>query len=72
MLSCVRWSLQLIQVLLLSAEFLQSTDEPHQCWVAVGIAIRVAQSLGLRLNSTSEESQYSQQAVELLRRVNEI
>lgn len=42
-----------IQRLLLLDQYLQSTDGPQQCWIFVGLAIRVAQSLGLDLPSTS-------------------
>lgn len=39
----------LIQCLLLMAQYLQSTDSAHQCWIVTGLAIRNAQSLGLHL-----------------------
>ncbi|KAJ9610571.1 hypothetical protein H2200_005348 [Cladophialophora chaetospira] len=42
-----------VQCLLLLAQYLQSTREPQQCWLFVGLAIRIAQSLGLDLPSTS-------------------
>lgn len=42
----------LIQCLLLMAQYLQSTDEAHQCWIVTGLAIRNAQSLGLHLPQT--------------------
>jgi hypothetical protein len=40
-------SIELVQTLLLLAQYLQSTDLPGLCWNIAGIAIRVAQSLGL-------------------------
>lgn len=42
----------LIQCLLLMAQYLQSTDSAHQCWIVTGLAIRNAQSLGLHLAGT--------------------
>ena len=62
------WSLQLLQALLVSAQFLQSTDEPHQCWLAVGVAIMVATSLGLHLNSTGARMRVASER-QLLRRL---
>lgn len=45
-------SLELIQFLLLMAQYLQSTDSAHQCWIVTGLAVRNAQSLGLHLPET--------------------
>ncbi|KAH8588230.1 fungal-specific transcription factor domain-containing protein [Bisporella sp. PMI_857] len=42
-------SIELIQCLLIMGQYLQSTNTPHQCWMVVGHAIRVAQGLGLHL-----------------------
>ncbi|KAJ5114253.1 hypothetical protein NUU61_000012 [Penicillium alfredii] len=42
----------LIQCLLLMAQYLQSTDSAHQCWIVTGLAIRNAQSLGIHLPQT--------------------
>ncbi|KAJ5614870.1 hypothetical protein N7528_008524 [Penicillium herquei] len=44
----------LIQCLLLMAQYLQSTDSAHQCWIVTGLAIRNAQSLGLHLPQTTD------------------
>ncbi|KFA56239.1 hypothetical protein S40293_00027 [Stachybotrys chartarum IBT 40293] len=48
-------SIELVQYLLLASQYLQSTDEPHQTWMVVGAAIRIAQGLGLHLNETAVE-----------------
>jgi hypothetical protein len=32
--------------------FLQSTNRPNRCWNVVGMAIRIAQGLGLHVEST--------------------
>ena len=40
-------SLELIQCLLLMGRYLQCTRNLHQTWMAVGSALRIAQSLGL-------------------------
>ena len=50
-------SVHTVQCLLLMAQYLQSTREPQQCWMFVGLAIRIAQSLGLDLPSTSTTTQ---------------
>lgn len=47
-------SLQLIQALILNAQYLQSTDMVNKCWTTVGQAIRVAQGIGVQVNRPSE------------------
>ncbi|KAH6867516.1 fungal-specific transcription factor domain-containing protein [Thelonectria olida] len=49
-------SILTVQCFLLSGQYLQSTNEPQQCWMFVGLAIRTAQSLGLDLPATSAEA----------------
>ncbi|KAK9452440.1 fungal-specific transcription factor domain-containing protein [Dipodascopsis uninucleata] len=44
-------SLMLIQALLLMGQYLQATHSPTECWNIVGLAIRVAQGLGLHHES---------------------
>lgn len=46
---------ELVQYLLLASQYLQSTDDPHQTWMVVGAAIRIAQGLGLHLSETAVE-----------------
>jgi hypothetical protein len=46
-------SLLLVQCFLLLGQYLQSSDDPEQCWIFVGFAIRIAQSLRLDISSTS-------------------
>lgn len=46
-------SVQVVQCLLLMGQYLQSTNHPHQTWMVVGAAIRIAQGLGLHLPETS-------------------
>lgn len=46
-------SLLTVQFFLLLGSYLQSTKDSQQCWIYVGLAIRVAQSLGLDRASTS-------------------
>jgi hypothetical protein len=48
-------SIELVQTLLLMGQYLQSTTNPHQCWMVIGHAIRIAQGLGLHLAETSAE-----------------
>jgi hypothetical protein len=40
-------NLALIQTLLIMAQYLQSTRYPNRCWNVVGLAVRMAQGLGL-------------------------
>lgn len=47
LLSCE--SVALVQTLLLMGQYLQSTDVPSTCWNSIGLAIRVAQGIGLHL-----------------------
>ena len=46
-------SVRQVQILLLFGLYLQSTNEPHQCWIYVGLAIRIAQNLELYRPETS-------------------
>ncbi|KAI8963458.1 hypothetical protein F5Y11DRAFT_365044 [Daldinia sp. FL1419] len=45
-------SIELVQYLLLLSQYLQSVTNPHQTWMVVGTAIRIAQGLGLHLPQT--------------------
>lgn len=60
--------LNLIQGLLLMGQYLQSTEWPHRCWVVVGLAIRVAQGLGINIPGTSSNLT-TQKEREMARRV---
>lgn len=42
----------IVQALLLTCLYLQSTDLAEKCWIVNGVAIRVAQSIGLHVNPT--------------------
>jgi len=42
-------SLDLVDCLLLMSRYLQCTNNPHQTWMVIGSAVRIAQSLGLHL-----------------------
>jgi hypothetical protein len=46
-------SLLTVQCFLLLGQYLQSTNNPQQCWIYVGFAIRIAQSLRLDIPPTS-------------------
>lgn len=48
-------SITSIQTFLIFAQYLQSTNNAYQCWIVVGHAIRMAQSLGLHLRDTTEK-----------------
>lgn len=61
-------SLERVQCLLMMGLFLQSTCQSHQCWMTIGSAIRMAQSLGLHLSSSSRPGQTFREA-EIARRV---
>ncbi|VUC27304.1 unnamed protein product, partial [Clonostachys rosea] len=47
-------SVQLVQALVLTAQYLQSTDMANRCWITIGNAIRVAQGIGVQLDRPSE------------------
>ncbi|KAH8897411.1 hypothetical protein GQ53DRAFT_803376 [Thozetella sp. PMI_491] len=47
-------TLSVVQLLLLTGVYLQSTVHANRCWNVVGSAIRTAQSLGLHLERTAE------------------
>lgn len=49
-------SVELVQYLLLTAQYLQCTSSPHHTWMVVGSACRIAQSLGLHLSATSDST----------------
>lgn len=61
-------SIRSVQAFLLLAQYLQSTNDSHQCWIVVGLAIRTAQSLGLHLPETSKGVS-SPRIRELLRKI---
>jgi hypothetical protein len=61
-------SLRLVQTLLIMGLYLQSTDDPHRCWVLIGISIRVAQGLGLHLPETTANMQVQSER-DLVRRI---
>jgi Fungal specific transcription factor domain len=43
-------SISLVQMLLLTGVYLQSTPHANRCWNSIGLAIRLAQSLGLHFD----------------------
>ncbi|KAL6898439.1 fungal-specific transcription factor domain-containing protein [Trichoderma evansii] len=61
-------SLSVVQWLLLSGVYLQSTSYASHCWNTVGLAIRLAQSLGLHLEYPGSKSE-SQLKREMRRRI---
>ena len=61
-------SFQLVQCLLIFGQYLQSSNNPHQCWMIIGLAVRTAQSLGLHLPETSARIR-SQRRQQMARRV---
>ncbi|CAI6100897.1 unnamed protein product [Clonostachys chloroleuca] len=61
-------SIELLQYLLLTSQYLQSTERPHQTWMVVGSAVRIAQGIGLHLSETSAEHSDPKER-ELLRRI---
>jgi hypothetical protein len=68
--SLSRGSVELIQALLLTAQYLQSTERSELYWNVVAIAVRVAQSLGLHVKSQiSPDSSKDQLDQETKRRV---
>jgi hypothetical protein len=43
------WTIEKIQILLLGARYLQSSNYPDECWTVLGLAIRIAHGLELHL-----------------------
>lgn len=48
-------SLSTVRLLLLTAVYLQSSNSPGACWNAVGLAIRLAQTIGLHAESDNDK-----------------
>lgn len=61
-------SVSVVQWLLLSGVYLQSTSYASHCWNTIGLAIRLAQSLGLHLENPGSRSE-SQLKREMKRRI---
>lgn len=61
-------SVSVVQWLLLSGVYLQSTKYASHCWNSIGLAIRLAQSLGLHLEHPGSKSE-SQLNREMRRRI---
>jgi Fungal specific transcription factor domain len=57
-----------VQCLLVLGQYLQSTNEPQECWIFVGLAVRAAQSLSLHQPSRTDHVQDSEKR-DLLRRI---
>ncbi|KIW24396.1 uncharacterized protein PV07_10114 [Cladophialophora immunda] len=62
-------SLAVIQTLLLMTQYLQSTPMPNRCWNCIGITCRLAQGLGLHVETPEGMRKWSPLAVEMRRRV---
>ncbi|KIW99851.1 uncharacterized protein Z518_10779 [Rhinocladiella mackenziei CBS 650.93] len=66
-------NLEMVQALLLMAQYLQSTDKPNYCWSLAGLAMRMAQAIGLHLQSTESTAangqKWDQVELEVRRRV---
>lgn len=62
-------SLPVIQTLLLMTQYLQSTPHPNRCWNCIGIACRMAQALGLYIESPRTKEGLSLLDLEMRRRV---
>ncbi len=61
-------SLELVQSMLLMGQYLQSTERSAKCWNVIGLAIRVAQGIGLHLDLPAT-TKCSQLEVEMRKRV---
>lgn len=66
-------SLPVVQMLVLTGVYLQSTQHASRCWNSVGLAIRVAQGLGLHLDPVEDRNSkgtiMSQAEIEMRRRI---
>jgi hypothetical protein len=61
-----RGSLEFVQTLLLTAQYLQSTQLWGMCWNMAGLAVRVAQGLGLHINPSESSRSTAGQSSSLL------
>lgn len=61
-------SVPIVQMLLLTGVYLQSDHQANRCWNVIGLAIRVAQSLGLHVESP-RHIRLSQKEREMRRRI---
>lgn len=62
-------SLQVVQLLLLRGVYLQYTSHANQCWNMVGVAVRVAQGLGLHMERDGSSLSTAIMMREMRRRV---
>lgn len=62
-------SLAMVQSLLLMAQYLQSTPFPSRCWNCIGMACRLAQGLGLHVESQRVHETLTPMDLEMRRRV---
>lgn len=61
-------SISLVQMLVLTTAYLQSTQYASRCWNSLGLAIRMAQSLGLHVDHHAQKN-ISQLELEMRRRI---
>jgi hypothetical protein len=61
-------SISLVQMLVLMAVYLQSTEYASRCWNSAGLAIRMAQSLGLHVDQNGRKNN-TQLEVQMRRRI---
>ena len=61
-------SIELISCFLLTGVYLQTVSIPRRCWMVIGHAIRMAQSLGLHLTEANADHQSSRRT-EVARRI---
>ncbi|EME41620.1 C6 transcription factor-like protein [Dothistroma septosporum NZE10] len=61
-------SINLVQMLVLTAVYLQSTEHASRCWNSLGLAVRMGQSLGLHVDHGSRKA-VTQLELEMRRRI---
>ncbi|KAK9364782.1 fungal-specific transcription factor domain-containing protein [Lipomyces kononenkoae] len=61
-------SIELVSCFLLAGVYLQTAKTPRRCWMVIGHAIRMAQSLGLHLPETNADLQFPRRT-EVTRRI---
>jgi hypothetical protein len=62
-------SMAFIQTLLLIAQYLQSTQLPSRCWTCIGTACRLAQGIGLHVETSATLGQLDITQIDMRRRV---
>ncbi|KAF2182323.1 hypothetical protein K469DRAFT_669687 [Zopfia rhizophila CBS 207.26] len=62
-------SIAVVQALITVTQYFQSTIFPNKCWTAIGVACRLAQGLGLHVDSSRSQTRFDPLELEIRKRV---